>query len=767
MLRALPQMEDIFGEAQKDIGSEPIVDLPPRPGEPSAGMGGKIGRGLNQMLGGAATALFSLLPKNSPRRTWVNDVLDWASAKLSSVSQEMEELRNRELLRLMELLKSDPERGLRHALPLGGEPGRGQAPPGAHLGSRLVDFNLRNLGGGRPQDPWHVPWALRQKLIQRYRELALHEQQLGRFKRAAYIHAELLGDLSAAAAVLKEGRFFAEAAILYRDHLHQPHAAAECFVAGGLFAEAIAIYEKQEEWIEIGDLQRRLGREEEAVAAYRHAVSANVAAMNFLGAARLLERQLHEPDEALTLLRRGWHSSAQAAHCLAAEFDLLSRLGRHDTASRRLVMLREENTPAPKRLSLGGVLETVRSAYPDSSVRHAAADLARVKISERLANGDLPDVRTGVQVVAKLAPEDRLLARDASRFLAARTALLQTRKALPPPPPPPRKAGSGRILPPRLLGSISLPKGLTWLAVRRVGSKFFAAAMDRQGRYFLRGNWQGVIQRISAAEGMALTFPYIKALVADEARSQQDFVLILPAAVANAVQSIPPSDTNPAPLQVGAPAWVPRDNLSMSVSGALWWVLRNSGVDLVLEERSPDGRVVGSFDVSDLAANPEPQPGGFCMLALRLHVWISCGRNLILFKGGKIERTYQMESPIVGFEASAPFLACAVVARCEKGVAVFWLDALSDHVEMIASHLTRPRALFLGNGALVLLASESDGRGCEGVVVDIDRRGIHGEEKFYKNGAPPIGLIGTERPDDFAIFDGTDQAQIWRLGVKS
>ena len=100
-------------------------------------------------------------------------------------------------------------------------------------------------------------------------------------------------------------------------------------------------------------------------------------------------------------------------------------------------------------------------------------------------------------------------------------------------------------------------------------------------------------------------------------------------------------------------------------------------------------------------------------------------------------------------------------------MAVFWLDALSDHIEMIASHLTRPRALFLGNGALVLLAGESDGRGCEGVVVDIDRRGIHGEEKFYKNGAPPIGLVGTERPDDFAIFDGTDQAQIWRVGVKS
>ena len=151
------------------------------------------------------------------------------------------------------------------------------------------------------------------------------------------------------------------------------------------------------------------------------------------------------------------------------------------------------------------------------------------------------------------------------------------------------------------------------------------------------------------------------------------------------------------------------------------------------------------------------------MLALRRHVWLACGPNLLLFKGGKIGRSWRLESPILGLEASVPFLPCAVLARCEKGAAVFWHDALAGDVEMIAPELKRPRAVFLGNGTLVLLAGEGDGRGCDGLAVDIDRRGVHSAAQFYKMGGTPVALVATDRPDEFAIFDGTSEASIWRV----
>jgi hypothetical protein len=185
----------------------------------------------------------------------------------------------------MEMLDSDPERGLRHALPLDGPLGRGRSAPGAKLSARDTRFDLARVGGGGGRDHWDVPAEIRRRLLTRYRVLALREQRLGRFQRAAYIHAELLGDLSAAATVLKEGRFFAEAAALYRDHLHQTRAAAECFVAGGFFTEAIAIFEKERAFLELGDLHRRLENEPAAEIAFREAVEVKVGALRLAATA--------------------------------------------------------------------------------------------------------------------------------------------------------------------------------------------------------------------------------------------------------------------------------------------------------------------------------------------------------------------------------------------------------------------------------------------------------------------------------------------------
>lgn len=130
------------------------------------------------------------------------------------------------------------------------------------------------------------------------------------------------------------------------------------------------------------------------------------------------------------------------------------------------------------------------------------------------------------------------------------------------------------------------------------------------------------------------------------------------------------------------------------------------------------------------------------------------------FKAERIECSWYLESPILSLEGVRAF-SRAVVACCERGVAVFWHDALAERAEMIAVELKRPRAVFLGNGTLVLLAGESDGRGCEGRVADIDRRGIQSEATFYRKGETPLALVATE----FAVFDGTSEAAIWLLRV--
>ena len=141
---------------------------------------------------------------------------------------------------------------------------RGLAPPVGRLTSRRVDFQLGALGGGRALDPWDVPYDLQQKLLAKYRELANREKRLKRYRRAAYIYAELIGDVETAAAVLEEGKHFREAAEIYRKHLHKPLLAARTYESGGLFREAVEIYEELELWEEAGDVYGKMEQSSKA-----------------------------------------------------------------------------------------------------------------------------------------------------------------------------------------------------------------------------------------------------------------------------------------------------------------------------------------------------------------------------------------------------------------------------------------------------------------------------------------------------------------------
>ncbi len=58
--------------------------------------------------------------------------------------------------------------------------------------------------------------------------------------------------------------------------------------------------------------------------------------------------------------------------------------------------------------------------------------------------------------------------------------------------------------------------------------------------------------------------------------------------------------------------------------------------------------LVEGDEVEELAADLGTSGGTFSMLALRAHVWLACGHNLRLFKGGKIARSWRLESPILG-----------------------------------------------------------------------------------------------------------------------
>lgn len=490
---APPGVESIIDEGRDDIGSLPPDDLPPtneestlgtaaaRAAKPVISMAEWVREQFRRSSAGVGAAQSGPAGGSSGQ--------GWLQRARTAVDRQLQQRRHRELHRLMDLLRRDPDAGLKRALPLRDmQGGRGRARPGATLGNQPnIDFSFSLIGGGHAADPWDVPPDLQQALRAQYRDAANRELDLGRFRRSAYILAHLLGDFSAAADALKRGRHFREAATLYKDHLNNPRAAALCLAEGGLVMEAIPIYEQLGETLKVAELYERIGQHDEAQRCYREAANDLVARGHPLEASRLLETKLDAPDEALDVLAGAWPASDNSGACLREWFTLTGRLGRHHLALSKLRQLQEPDLERDRPLlPFVQALVAVARIYPDPVVRDRAADDARVVIAERLTATAELGVRSLAHQLATLAPHDRLLSRDVDRFVN------QTVPTASPKPPPAR----ARPEPDAPLEEFHLPTG-NWLAAAPTDDGLVAIAHDDRALLLVRANWQGKLQRIS------------------------------------------------------------------------------------------------------------------------------------------------------------------------------------------------------------------------------------------------------------------------------
>ncbi len=594
----------------------------------------------------------------------------------------LEAKRQRELDRLLALMKTDPDAGLQHALPLRDLATRGVTPPAGTLGRAEVAFNLANLSGGRRKaDPWAVANEMRAKLTAEYRAAANREMNLGRHGRAAYIFAHLLGDFAAAADALRQGRQFREAAALYRDHLKNPRAAADCLVAGGLLTEAIPLLWETSQFERAGDLYARLGEAGTAADCYRDAVRQALDGGDPVAAAGLLAGKLAAADEALAVLAQGWPASPAAAACLAEWFALTGRLGRHDDATARLAVLREADVPPGRVQVLVGGLAAVAGSYPNADVRHRAADVTRVLVGRRLGTpADLTDRRAMVRAVIDLAPADKLLARDAARFLqpAAKPDRLKVE--------------------PTVVRTFRLPEGHQWRAVVAITGGFLALGV-RDGRCTLvRGRWDGQLQARSLARDTAADRAY--ALLGPGADKR-----VVLAALAGVTRpgfdsiQLPRMDLFDDDLTVASPAYLG----AMAVgacrgeNGAVWTWASNE----VLASHAPDGRVLASHAAPcpflDAATAGRPVP----MVARAGGVFVAGDRAVFRWSGGPRVRRTDLPGEPRTLVPSLPHRAFRLLVTFDAGFAL-WRD---DGCRPYAEPLVRPVAAFTPDGSVVAVGT--------------------------------------------------------------
>jgi tetratricopeptide (TPR) repeat protein len=295
-------------DAVIEAGGEGIGTEAPRP--PASGLPARV-------LGSAAYGL-------GKGMAWLGQALHmgWLAragarsmaAALSMVPRLSESLLGRQDAALRELLKDfqagEVERALRRALPIGGDLPRG-AVPGAsdQLPTHATHYSLANIlgGGSGPASIWFSRSEVFRELEKEYRRQAELATRAGDYRRAAFINGKLLADFRLAAAVLAQGGLHHDAAVIYQAKLGDELAAAREFEAAGEIDRALAIYRKRGDHELAGDLLRRAGEEDLAVAEYQYAAMRLVATgRGHYAAGEMLLGRAKRPDLALDYYQAGW-----------------------------------------------------------------------------------------------------------------------------------------------------------------------------------------------------------------------------------------------------------------------------------------------------------------------------------------------------------------------------------------------------------------------------------------------------------------------------
>lgn len=764
ILLSPPTRETLYGDAQQEIGTEPTHNLPADPESPESEADPAVSEKLTEWLASGIKEVARKIPHTAASRTWVNEVEDWADQKLNDASQRLEQNRFREIHRLMQMLEKDPDTGLRHAIPMNRFPHRGRAKAEAQLQERSVEFNPDALGSG-PADFWNVPAHIQERLRRSYRDLANRELQLNRYRRAAYIFAQLLGDVDSAANALKDGKHFREAAVLYEESLNQPEEAARCLELGGLYSEALAIWKKLESLPDMARLLEAMGADAEAKSLWRQLVDIRVQSMDYLSAAEILVDRLRDPDAALEVLGMAWPNSAQAIQSLGQRFWLWGQLGRHREALQAMSSLASTPPTSTQALAYITLIKDQSLRYPDPAVRHKASDLTRVIAAGILKSSklSLKELQGIIAVLGTLSPTDPLLYRDANRYLEQRRhAEIAESRAKAIHKIHRRGAGSSHKGHLQETNILSLNSELEILDAKGDGDGFYCVAArktrtstKREGLQVIRGKWKGGVETLE----IAAWADRIRQGMIFERTEVHGFEWVLFGLADGPIRpiSFPASDLFPdAAIHIGTPSWLPNLPYPVAFTDTGVWTIRIVAGEALLSSYDLSGKLLWSLNVAEALIHgaTRTNQAHICLKAFPGGVAAALGNRLIVVKHSNQDvLTLELPGEAQSIVVPAPWMRASVVVTLHQGAIAYFIG--SRECFELDSEWLHPKATFLGNGQLVLIGHQ------EGKRMSLTSRGVKEIASFD---VPPIDIAALtpgSTPRSFALFTKTGSAVLY------
>jgi tetratricopeptide (TPR) repeat protein len=237
------------------------------------------------------------------------------SDKMQQDFENLEERNQKEIDKLLKMLKDNPEEALKYAIPLDGfGSNRGGSSGQFNFLPRWFDFSLfgsSGSGGGNIDLGDHYF-----TLQNRYNTMAQDLIKQKEYQKAAFIYMKLLKDHFKAAETLEAGNYFQQAATIYLKYSGNKLRAAQCYVKGNMINEAIELYKELNENETVGDLYAKLHRRQEAFAYYDKVIEEYISSSQYVKASIVCRNKMENEDGAQAFLLEGWSKSRDAVNCL-------------------------------------------------------------------------------------------------------------------------------------------------------------------------------------------------------------------------------------------------------------------------------------------------------------------------------------------------------------------------------------------------------------------------------------------------------------------
>lgn len=441
-----PKVEDIFAQVQ-GVGDKDLKDLGKnKPSDEDA-------KDLRSTLLNSLEKLLSQRPnlREGESQGWLGKMLDRLEMSIGKMIADLQKQRESEIDRLIRLYQDDPEEALRYSIPLDSPyEGRGIAPPSGLLGrNNAPDFNLGGLNTGGPRDNWNLDAQRQIALRQHYLRLANQKIAEGDYRKAAYIHAHLLGDFYTAANVLEQGKHFYEAAILYRDHLKDKQGAAQCFEKGSLYTEAIDLYLELGQKEKAGDLYVHIDQWTEAEKLYQDCAAEALKTSNHLEAARIYDHKLKDQNEAKACLLKGWNDKLNPTACLNRYFDFFQQASNAEFDAEVQRIYQAEYKPAQRNAFMEVLKEIGKNKQRRAELPNTREIVYQI-VGDELKTDNLDHLG----MLENFVPKDRLLGGDVGRYSVEVKGKKQQEKIA-------RTTASTKQI--NLIKEISLDKEMFWM----------------------------------------------------------------------------------------------------------------------------------------------------------------------------------------------------------------------------------------------------------------------------------------------------------------